>query len=499
MDFTGYKYNPTAEMMVDVLLKKNANISDPLFCRVMSAFYIAKAATMMRTHVINYDKQVVPTNLYALNLMPSGFGKGLSANLIEKNIMAEFRHNFLEETFPIKATESLTRLAGPRARKEGITEEEALDKLGAEFTGLGHLLFSFDSGTPAALKQMRTKLLMGKAGSMNFHIDEIGSNLLKSQEMLEVFLELYDMGEVKQKLVKNTAENVRLEDMEGITPANLIMFGTPVKLLDGGRTEELLVDFLLTGYGRRCFFGIVDTSSAKTVVLSPAEVLANLRDSNIDALMNTLSDIFEDLSDISQFGIFRPMGDDTALLSIEYQQFNAKRSEAFPIHDEIGKAEMLHRHWKVTKLAGAYAFLEKSPEVTVEHFQAAILLAEDSGDAFRRIMSRDKNYVRLAKYISECGMELTQADLVENLQFYKGTAASKSEMLLHAAYGVMRQCRSFSFPLMPGCPRYTPAWSSPRPPPSPVGDLVHRLHLCRRKVAAAIERCPYAIPVQGGP
>ncbi len=35
-------------------------------------------------------------------------------------------------------------------------------------------------------------------------IDEIGSNLLGQMDVLTTFLELYDVGKVKQKLIKNT-------------------------------------------------------------------------------------------------------------------------------------------------------------------------------------------------------------------------------------------------------------------------------------------------------
>lgn len=437
MDFSNYKHNSLSERIVDILLQKNPNITEPLFCRIMVAFYLGKVASMMRTNVIKYDKQLIPVNIYALNLMPSGFGKGLSCNLIENNIMSEFRHNFLEETFPIKATENLTRMAGKRAIKEGISEDEALEKLGAEFTNLGQLMYSFDSGTPAALKQMRTKLLMSKAGSINFHIDEIGANLQKSQDMLEVFLELFDVGSVKAKLIKNTAENTRLEDMEGITPANLLMFGTPTMLLDGGKIEELLMAFLDTGYGRRCFFGIVDTTAISTSAdNSPEAILDSIINSDSGDVLSELSDHFASLSSLEFFGKNLVMPREAALLTIEYQQYCKTRSDKLPVHESIAKAEMLHRHFKVMKLAGAYAFCDKNSEISIDNIKSSILLAEESGDAFKRILTRDKNYVRLAKYIADCGMELTQADLVENLPFYKGTGAAKNEMIqLATAWG----------------------------------------------------------------
>ena len=102
---------------------------------------------------------------------------------------------------------------------------------------------------------MRHKLLMAEAGSMNFEMDELGSNLLGNTEVLNVFLELFDVGKVKQKLTKNTSENIRSEEINGRTPTNLLLFGTPSKLLNGGKVEEEFYAMLETGYARRCLFG----------------------------------------------------------------------------------------------------------------------------------------------------------------------------------------------------------------------------------------------------
>lgn len=49
------------------------------------------------------------------------------------------------------------------------------------------------------MKQMRHKLLMADAGSVNLQIDEIGSNLVGNVDVLNTFLELYDMGLIKPK------------------------------------------------------------------------------------------------------------------------------------------------------------------------------------------------------------------------------------------------------------------------------------------------------------
>jgi hypothetical protein len=107
-----------------------------------------------------------------------------------------------------------------------------------------------------------------------------------------------------------------------------------------------------------------------------------------------------------------------------------------PEHEEIQKAELSHRYFKALKLAGTYAFIAGSFEITEELLYNAIKLVEDSGKAFSEILTRDRNYVKLAKYIAEIGRELTHVDLVEDLPFYKGSEAQKRELMtLAIAYG----------------------------------------------------------------
>src|SRR5690606_26758028 len=129
---------------------------------------------------------------------------------------------------------SLPKLAVKRAGRRGTDPDEELVRVEKEFNSLGAMVFNFDSGTGPAVKQLRHKLLMASAGSMNLIIDEIGSNLLANQEVLTTFLELFDQGLVKQKLTKNTADNVRNEEIVGKTPTNMMLIGTPSRLLDGG-------------------------------------------------------------------------------------------------------------------------------------------------------------------------------------------------------------------------------------------------------------------------
>lgn len=251
--FDEMQYNPSAEKLVDILCHKTR--MNPLFLRVLVGYYFAMAASQMRATIATHDRGDIPISMFALNLSPSGTGKGVSTGFMENEVLHLFRERFINETFPMLAEENLPKLAHKRAVRKGTDPDDELLKVQKEFDSLGNLAFNFDSGTPAAVKQMRHKLLMANAGSVNLQIDEIGANLVGNLEVLTTFLELYDVGTIKQKLIKNTADNVRAEEIVGRTPTNMLLFGAPSKLLNGGKTEEEMYAMLETGYARRCFFG----------------------------------------------------------------------------------------------------------------------------------------------------------------------------------------------------------------------------------------------------
>lgn len=428
------EYHPASEKLVQILCSKTQN-SNPLFFRVLVGYYFSLVASMMRTTIATHDRGDIPVNMYALNLSTSGSGKGFSTNIMENSVINQFRSRFLEETFPILAENNLPKLALKRANRKSTDPDEELVRVQKEFDSLGSLMFSFDSGTAPAVKQMRHKLLMADAGSMNLQIDEIGSNLVGNVEILNTFLELYDVGLVKQKLIKNTADSVRNEEIVGRTPTNMMLFGTPAKLLNGSKTEEELYSMLETGYARRCFFGY-SRASNKATDMTPEQVYVQLTNQDSNTYLDELSDKLEALADIINVNKRLVVSKETSLLLIEYRLKCEREAELYPEHEEIKKAEISHRYFKALKLAGAYAFVDDSPELTQEHLYQAIKLAEESGNAFNKLLTRDRPYVKLAKYIATCKRDVTQADLVEDLPFYRGAAGQKTEMLsLAIAYG----------------------------------------------------------------
>lgn len=430
--FEELPYHPTVERLVDYICTKTGN-SDRTYFRVIISAYITQAASTMWTKVRTMDRGDIPVNLYAICVAPSGYGKGHSTYLMEEDVMSGFREKFLEETFPALAEINLIKISNRRAIQKGTDSEYELEKARKEFEQQGELLFSFDSGTSAALKQMRSKLLYANAGSCNFIMDELGSNLEGNTELLNSFLELYDKGRIKQKLVKNTSENQRYEDLRGATPTNMLLFGTQSKLLDGGKTELAYMTFLETGYARRCFFAVGEPNKQQANTLTPEQIIEQIEDDKTLEFIQRLHGELTHLADRNNFGKTLPMTREANLEAIRYRLHCEGLANQLPEHSVIHIPEVSHRFFKTLKLAGAFAFLEGSPEVTLLHWEYAVKQAEESSKAFTKMMNREKPYVRLAKYITTISEEVTQADLVEELPFYRGTAAQKNDMLALAS------------------------------------------------------------------
>lgn len=436
-------YHPFTERIVDILVKK-VNNDNRHFFRILTAYYISKVASMMRCNIQTNDRDVIPVNTYVLNLMISGTGKGHSTNILEREFVGHFKKEYLNTVFPVKAEENIETLAQERAQTKVISNqtqlplaeeyEIQLDKFKKHFDRLGELAFSFDSGTSPAVKQMREKLLLASAGSMNLELDEIGSNMAANVDVLNTFLELYDVGMVKQKLIKNTAENIRSEELHGNTPTNLMMFGTPTKLLDGGKTEEEFKQFLETGYARRLLFGYT-TETHRTKYETARERYQQMVDNTMAVEMKQIQQTFAGFAK-RPFNPVLNVTEANSIYLIEYQMECEKQADEFKEHMVIHKAEMSHRYYKVLKLAGAYAFVDGSMEITKDHFDYAISVVEDSGEAFHALMKKKGSYERLAHYLADVGKQVTQHELLEELPFYRGSEQQRKDLMtLAMSYG----------------------------------------------------------------
>ena len=427
IDLSQVDHHPALEELVDVLCNQTQN-NDRAFFRVTTAFFLSVIASTMRTKLMTKDRGEIVVNSYTLALSPSGTGKGYSVNILEHEFMKDFRTTFVDHTLPLLAESSMWVLASQRAAQNGTEEEFEFNKINGEYDKKGEYPFVFDGASEPAIKQVREKLLIAGAGSINLQIDEIGLNIEGATEALSAFLELYDKGFIKNKLTKNSSDNVRTKEIQGSTPANLLQFGTPSMLLDGSSTEDKFYSLLETGYARRSLFAMGNESPASDA-MTAKEIYEKLIDKSSVNAKNKWSTHFANLADPSKFNWMIDVPDDVAIELLQYKIDCEKAARLLPAHEGIQKAEMAHRYFKAIKLAGTFAFIDECMQMTMYQLHAAIKLVEDSGYAFQGILNREKNYMKLANYLTEVKEPVTHADLVEALPFYKGGKGSREELM----------------------------------------------------------------------
>lgn len=422
------EYHPMAEKLVKILQTKTQN-NNPLFFRVIVAYYFALVAASMRATIRGWTgKGTIPINVYAIALSPSGTGKGHAVGTIEGDVINKFTKEFFEHTFPTNAEKHCEELANRKAAKADTDPEEELVRLAKEFHNLGAPLLTFDSATTPAIKQLRQKILMANAGSINLQVDEIGANFQGSIEALTAYLELYDKGKIKDKLIKSSAENTRFERIEGYTPANMMMFGTGSKLLDGAKTEELFFELLEMGYARRCIFSFTEQMNQAQIV-SVDDLYEQLFNEDQNDWLDEMSDHFEKLASLELMNLELIIEVPTVKYLLAYKLACEQLAMEFNESQNIQRSEMQHRYFKVLKLAGAYAFVDGSITISIEHIEQAIKLVEESGKAFAELITPQRPYVKLAKYLATTPTEITLPDLDQDLPYFKGSTSQKDYLI----------------------------------------------------------------------
>ena len=170
-DLSTVPYHPMSEQIVDILCQKTQNDSSGFF-RLQTAYNLSKCAAMLHVKVNSPILGIIPTNMYAINLAPSGMGKGYCTNILEDSVINNFRTVFEDQTYPVIIEENLAKYAVHQANIKGGDPDEELAAITAEFNILGSIPFAFDSGSTPAVKQAHYQILVGKVGSLNFEMDE---------------------------------------------------------------------------------------------------------------------------------------------------------------------------------------------------------------------------------------------------------------------------------------------------------------------------------------
>ena len=433
-------YNQYVDQLVGLLRQTNQNVVSDTYFRGLVSFYLCQVASTMRCFIDDGTVgKNIPVNCYALLSAASGFGKTKSVNVLENDVLSGFYTKFLEDTLPELVEASIHQQAVRISNRKGTDYDQEKSKLETEYDSYGSYVFSFPEGSGPAYRQIRANCQFANIGSTNLIVDEIGYNISKLGECLDIHFEVFDVGLVKDKITKSSSENKRYTPRFTPVPANMLCFGTSNKLFDGGATEKELNARLESGYARRFIYGIGKVS--KNHHMTAEELYDALAATASQCNLDDLYDHFLSLADISKANQVVVLERAEGILLTQYKMNNEALAETLPKHAETLKAELQHRHFRALKIAGSYAFIEQTPTITEAQLLAAIKVVEDSGEAFKEFVNKPKPHVRLAQFIAESIGSVTRAELMEELPFFPSAKARQDEMMVMAtAWGYKNHC-----------------------------------------------------------
>jgi hypothetical protein len=439
-------YNPAEfpyyEPMEEALhyLAAIGRTSDYHFIRVITSFYLGLVASTVRCEVEVQAGSTVPTNIFALALMPSGAGKGRITSAFENEFLAPFT-----EAFNIAWVEKQQQLIQDKAAElafnTGMEEEEADKIIRKRIEELGCPMLSFEEATSPAFKQCRSALLLVNYGALNFVVDEVFNMKIESSPILEDLGKSYDKGLLKQKLIKATKEQVRTVDELGSVAANMLLFGVGDEL-DNPVVHGEFMKRLKSGLARRTLVAYNKDYSPPR--MGAVERIAyNARHLKPEVL-ESITKGFTAMGDVSNLDTVIRTPDDILMFIEEYRVYCEDRSTQ--ITNRVQKVEMAHRYMKAVKLAGAYALYDGSDTMKLSYIQGAIRVVEDATQSVNDITVLSPPHELLAQYLAGTEKPVTQAQLVKALPWFNGTATARHEVFtLAREYGYQNQIAVESF------------------------------------------------------
>jgi hypothetical protein len=435
-DFKKYGYNPICETFTQYA-RSSTQENRPKFIRSLVTAGICKICSNMGTKVITRAGSKIIPNMYMLALMPSGFGKTRSVQLIEKTLITPSFEKYTREVYPkikIKARERLLKLLVTSTAEDPEMTSEKLSELATAGMGyLGDLYPKVEAITPVAVLQAAHQIRLHKTGSLNLEIDEIGSYLSEAKEVLNMYLKLYDTGELGVKAIKVSKEALRVPNVKGHAAANLLLFGTPAKVFDGANVESLFTELLSIGFGRRLLY-VFDSSPGEINNMTSEEIydlMANASETE-DEILELTKSVADNVT-LENVGKHITMPKSVYIKMIEYQKECIEISNNLPDIHSIRKAEILDRSFKALKYSAAYCWVSGESEISIENLAHAVNLIEDSGEALIKVLTRTPKHIQLFQYLCQSERAKTEADIVKELTSFCGTKTQRED-IVHLAF-----------------------------------------------------------------
>lgn len=217
-------------------------------------------------------------------------------------------------------------------------------------------------------------------GAGYIYSGEVGAELTTNANLVEnikVIAELYDEGSKEVKILKSR-EN-QSKEVKNLPVSALFMGSQDNILFDESIRRKFRTEFT-TKLARRSFFIFADEDIEPEHYASIVDMLKAERIREDTAIINR-NEVAEYLNELTptlldSAGIPITVTDDVRDLFALYNRYNVELSNQIDNQFPMTKLTRAHLQWKALKLAGAFALITGSNEITVEDYKGAIEFVE---------------------------------------------------------------------------------------------------------------------------
>lgn len=394
-DCFGENRNKYAEMFTKVLSKEVP--FDMAFA--IANFTICSFVGHFHFKIDFAEDNRVPMNLIAFILAKSGAKKTSSVLKMEKMLQP-----------------GLDLIENKRKEKERILAQE-MECAPRTLMPLSNAL----STAPGLLQNLNNFSAEG-IGLPNMVVDEVATAIAVNPDFIpnvEVVAQLFDDGDCKVKVLKDM--EMQSEPVYGMGMTALFVGSEKGILEDASTLRRFMLEFI-SKLGRRATFVYPDFDDIEEIKNDFSEMsdYFKMRRAEKGESKTYEEQIKAKAGQIAAEHInndvnLKKVAEDALDL---YEAYIAYCSEMAKLIDQDNEAEMLeqeHRHWKMIKLAGAYAVFNGSATIGIKELKEAIYAVEKTGSHLKKFVEKSKRevYELMLDYFSKNTMPLTTHEMIK--------------------------------------------------------------------------------------
>lgn len=267
-------------------------------------------------------------------------------------------------------------------------------------------------------------------GLPNMVVDEVATAIAVNPDFIpnvEVVAQLFDDGDCKVKIIKD--QEMQSDEVKGMGMTALFIGSEKGIMDDKAILRKFELEFI-SKLGRRCFFVYPEFDINEESEFDSIDDFLNLEESTSETKSNYGEKIKQRAGAIAA----KLLSNDSNGLKIEkdaerlwkiYQAYCKSLASEIDEDYEAEKLEQEHRHWKMIKLAGAYAVWNDKQTLTTQEVLEAIYAVENTSRDLSKFVLKAKReiYEILVEYFKNNSSPLTTHEMVK-----KGWIKKKSQL-----------------------------------------------------------------------